>query len=630
MPARKARRTRPAPSRSASLIFLGATQPRGFALPEIGDAHPDPIVRELLQNSLDAAADAERPAEVHFTLGEAPLDDLPGIEAYRRHFEAAAGEREGVVLSPAERTAIRRIHETLRSGRAELLFCRDNGAGLDPARMTGIVTEIGSRKADGAGSYGVGHFTAFAASGLRYVLYAGRYRDGGDLRTAASGHAILASRSDRGRGADGFWLRSGQTSLLDGATDRDRYPAAAPPLLADELGRVEDSGSVVCIAGFNDFIDDRAETARSILRAAATHFLAAVWRDGMTVRVRDRGGERSVADRAALPSILEAGRDNSRASPGWLSGEKAWRAWEALEYGERLVLAGADVRVRLLGNADPRRDSRVHLFRNGMWITHDVRQLRMDQFRGWRTFDAVVLLDEGELHGLVRAAEGHEHRGIDPKRLADEDDRRRLNELLREIRAGLREHAGRIERTDSFVPQDFAMIRGNEEREAQSMPRARPRPSGGETEKGVTTNGAEGRGRGGTGRRRGGATPRPGTQLRLRSSLRPKLGPGGGIEEIEARWLFPGDRPPGAVGLRISLASGSDRTCDAELRPQWALLREIRGPGGAVLAAADGEDGDTELTIPADAGEMTIRLASPLPAASLPELDVVRRTADGP
>ena len=621
------------PAEDASLIFLNATQPQGFALPEIGDPDPEPIVRELLQNSLDAAAEAGgRTAEVHFTIGSAPLDELPGIRAYREHFEAAAAEREGERISPAERTAIRRIRETLRSGRVELLFCRDNGVGLDPARMTGVVTEIGSRKADGAGSYGVGHFTAFAASGLRYVLYAGRYRDGGDLRTAGGGHAILASRSDQGRGADGFWLREGQISLLDRGADRDRsgHPAAAPPLLANEIGRVADSGSVVCIAGFNDFIEDRTETARSILRAAARHFLAAVWRDGMTVHVRDRGGERSVADRAALPSILEAGRHDSQAARGWLSGEKAWRVWEALERGDRLALAGADVRVRLLGDADPRRDSRVHLFRNGMWITHDVRQLRMAQFRGWRTFDAVVLLDTGELHGLVRAAEGHEHRGIDPKRLADEDDRRRLNELLREIRAGLREHAGRIERADSFVPQDFAMIRGNEEREAQRMPSARPRPSGGETEEGVTTNGANGRGRGGTGRRRDSATPRPGTPLRLRSSLRPKLGPGGGIEEIEAHWRLPGDHPPEAVGLRISLASGSDRTCDAELRPQWALLREIRGPGGAVLVTADREDGDMELTIPADAGEMTIRLASPLPAASLPKLDVVRRTAAVP
>ena len=619
------------PAADASLIFLNATQPRGFALPEIGDAHPEPIVRELLQNSLDAAAEAGvRTAEVHFTIGSAPLDGLPGVGAYREHFEAAAAEREGEEISPAERTAIQRIRDALRSKQTELLFCRDNGVGLDPARMTGVITEIGSRKAGGAGSYDVGHFTAFAASGLRYVLYAGRYRDGGELRTAASGHAILASRSDRGRGADGFWLRSGQTSLLDGAADHDRYPAVAPPLLADELARIGDSGSVVCIPGFNDFIEDRAETTRSILRVAATHFLAAVWRNRMTVHVRDRSGDASVADRAALRSILKAGQYVVQAARGWLSGEKAWRAYEALEHGEQLRLAGADVRVRLLGDADPRRDSRVHVFRNGMWITHDVQQLRMDQFRGWRTFDAVVLLDEGELHGLVRAAEGHEHRGIDPKRLAEGDERDRLSALLREIRDGLRKHVGKIDRTESFVPHDFAMIRGSEEREAQRMPSTRPRPSSGETEESETNERHRRSGARPTGNRRTGASPRPGTPLRVRSSLKPRLGPSGGIEEIEARWLFPGDRPPGAVGLRVSLASGSDRTCDAELRPRWATLREIRGPGGAVLAAASSEDGDAELAIPADAGALTIRLASPLPPASLPELDVVRRTAADP
>ena len=619
------------PNADAGLIFLDAAQPRGFALPEIGDAHPEPIVRELLQNSLDAAAEAGcRTAEAHFTIGAAPLDGLPGIEAYREHFGAAAAEREGDALSPAERTAIRRIRAALDSGWTELLFCRDNGVGLDPVRMTGVITEIGSRKASGAGSYGVGHFTAFAASDLRYVLYAGRYRDGGALRTAVGGHAILASRSDRRRGADGFWLRAGQISLLDGGADRDRYPAAPPSLLADELGRIGDSGSVVCIAGFNDFVEDGAETARSILRAAATHFLAAVWRDGMTVYVRDRDGSASVADRAALRSILEAGRHNTRAASGWLSGEKAWRAWEALEYGEQISLAGADVRVRLLEDGDPRRDSRVHVFRNGMWITHDVPLLRTGQFSDRRTFDAVVLLDGGELHGLVRAAEGHEHRGIDPKRLVGKDERGRLSALLREIRDGLREHAGGIDRTKSFVPHDFAMIGGGEEREAQRMPRARPRPSRGETDEGAATGGAGSHGRSGRRNGRSGAVPGPGTPLRVRSSLKPRLGPGGEIEEIEARWSFPGDRPPAAVGLRVALASGSDRTCDAGLRPRWAALREIRGPGGAVLAAAADGDGSAELTIPADAGALTILLATPLPAASLPELDVVRRTAAAP
>ena len=193
------------------LIFSGTGEPSGFTTlaTSAWDGKPEPIVRELLQNALDAAG--EKPARVTFTIGSAPLADVPDIGTYREHFEEAAGERAGGVQGNEELRTIQRIRALLERKEAPVLFCRDHGHGLDAGRLDRVLREGDSGKdRAGAGSKGLGHLTAFAASDLRYVLYAGRSRDPGNgrMRDVASGHAILASRHDKSataRGGGGGW-----------------------------------------------------------------------------------------------------------------------------------------------------------------------------------------------------------------------------------------------------------------------------------------------------------------------------------------------------------------------------------------------------------------------------------------
>ena len=591
------------------------------------DGDSEPVARELLQNCMDATREAGRDhADVHFTIERVPLERIPGIAAYREHFETAVREHGSDATGPAA-TGIQRIRDALAAADTGLLVCRDNGLGLNTERLDGLLGEGSSHKSqEQTGSYGIGHLTAFSASDLRYVLYAGRaHDDDGALREIASGHAILASAGRAG--AHGYWIQ--QPSLFD----PNRYPEAIPPVLARHLEMTGDTGSVVCIVGFNSFRED-ADSALLLRRAAAMHFLAAVHDNAMTVHVRDAVGRDSVVNRSALPVLLDGVREQRRSSTG-LAGEFAHRAWRTLEEGELLTLAGAKVRFRLL-ESGAQRDSRVHVFRNGMWVASDVQQLRTGAFAGYRPFDAVILLDHGELYDLVCGAEGPEHRGLTPKRLGEKEQQDRLNALLRALRDGLRDHAGEEQLSQQFIPRGFASVRGVTLREAERVRRRRFRrePEGGRetpvTGRGAGTvvTGSNGHGTG-TRRSRPASAPLAGRAAHVQSTLVPRRGERGEIESLSVRWRFRDDPPPAAVGVRVLWPSGSDETCEAPLRPEWIRMLAIRDMDGTPLREADRTGGVTELLVPPTSGGISIQLAAAVPAHAVLALDVVRRVPSG-
>ena len=630
------------------LQFLGAATPHGFTTlaTSTWDGTPEPIVRELLQNALDAARAAERDrAEVVFTAAVAPIADLPGIDEYREHFEKAVEERAGDEQGTEERDTIRRISTVLADGSADVLFCRDNGQGLNGDRLRRVVIEGDSGKpTEGAGSKGLGHLTAFAASDLRYVLYAGRSRSPeGRLRDAASGHAILAARSSGGSngtgiGGDGFLLRYGQMGLF-GDSDA-MFPDRVPALLAGEMNALTDTGSVVALLGFNGFRgEDDADPAEAIREVAAAHFLAAIAVGEMTVRVHGASGKEQAVERGTLAEIIGRNK-NQRGGGATLPGEQAWRAWRVFDDGAArdldCELDGVHIRFRSLAG-EPVRDSRVQIYRDGMWITNKAPGLMPGDFGGNQPFDAVVMLTRGELYGLVRDAEGPEHRGLDRNRLVVGKNTKRwrtLRKLLRDVAARLREEAGERDDASAFVPADFAMFSGKTAREAETVRRYRPRTPPGPPD-GSTTDGPGGqgkRGRGGKpGRPRGagrGAAPKPGRAVPVRTSVVPRRDEDGEYRTLRVAWRLRDGVSAGFAGVRLRVPSGSDETCDQPLAPRWLKMRSIRHDGG-VAAQARGGSGK-EMVVPLVGGELEIALARPISNPNAIEIDVVhRRTADG-
>lgn len=303
----------------SDLVFPQSHEPKGFSTLAMAQhaGNPEPIVRELLQNSLDAAKLAssgtqQDPAEVVFTINEHPRDEIPGLLSYERAFNAAVEGRARPKIgkaSPNEQQVIKRIADALTRSSIRCLFCRDNGSGLGD--VASVLFEGNSDKPSGGGSFGVGHMTTFAASDLRYVLYAGRTDD----RDTAGGHAILAAHQMNGKlfSADGYYTR--ELDLF--SMDASRFNADVPDLFARQFEDMSDTGTIVCVTGFNDFRDD--EDARAaICRVAATNFLAAIQHGEFVVTVRDETkGTEHVVSKDTIGEILRQWAPYDLVAGGW-------------------------------------------------------------------------------------------------------------------------------------------------------------------------------------------------------------------------------------------------------------------------------------------------------------------------
>ena len=168
------------------IVFVkNLAAPEGFRSGEGTD--DEIVVRELVQNALDAGADT-----VDFRTVQIPVAQVPDIDGYRAAVEAIHPDLQ---QTPVARAALERIHRALDAETVTCLLCSDNGSGLQLDEYQRLLANAMSAKVGDAsvgklGSVGVGHLTALDASDMRYVLYASRGGDG----PLFGGQTMLASQ----------------------------------------------------------------------------------------------------------------------------------------------------------------------------------------------------------------------------------------------------------------------------------------------------------------------------------------------------------------------------------------------------------------------------------------------------
>lgn len=609
----------------------------GFTSAQVSqfDGSAEPVVRELIQNCLDAADKADRSAQVRFVITDVAAAELPGWSDYCEAFSEAKSERQKrrTTASHDEKMIIERISGLISREQVPVLICADNGCGLDPQRMISLLTVGNTDKGEGgAGSFGLGHHAAFGASDLRYVLYGSRYSHNGSNGTISSGHAILATRT-AGDGQllapEGYWRRANWRGRL--WQDGKEFPAEMPAMLAAHVPR-DTTGTVVAIAGFNDFHRDHddATAAEQIMQVAAANFSAAVDEGRLTVEIVDRDGQSRVTDRDSLTAALEAVAGRKRASQaGQIAGSQAHSAWLSLRDGAQLTpLPGVRVAWRSV-DAARGEQTQVHLFRKGMWISSRVEQLLKRNFASTWPFDAVVTLTEGELEELVRASEGPEHRGIKRQRLGN-DQKRLLRERLESVADALRVAVGQRDDEEEFTPESFATLDGDHIRKAEPVRRPRRQAGGGSQKTKVERGNKK---TGGVQRERRRGTPRPGSIPSYRHALRTDAEQG----IIEVRLDYgENTEDEHSMGIRVRRASGADGTCEQPFPDDYLLLAFVEDSESGV-ASTGGAEGETELSLPAAQGERTLRIkladAQARELASAPHLlsiDIVKRARAAP
>ena len=404
----------------------GGFTPAGIAA--FDNLRPAAVVRELIQNGLDAARNAgARPAVVTFRLERRPLASIPGIESYKGAFgKAVERQREmadGSLPGQAE-LVVARMTEALDNEEVEFLTVMDNGIGLNEQRMNALLSDGVSVKPGGAtGTYGNGHSTAIPVSDLRYVLYGG-ISDGG--QQIGSGHAVLASHVEAGdrhlRGGDGFYIRdfaAGRGTLYEYARNGE-----LPELIEEALAHLREiwgRGTAVIMPAFNNFLED-GTLWEMVSHAASANFFVAIDDGDLEVVVEDRrpgaDSEKRIVDKARLASVLMRHKERRRAR-AFLNGKRAFEGYEAYRRGKRQTVTTRAGKIGISLKEDVKGVTRVDLFRNGMWVTDRIPGF-YQKFTDRVPFHAVLSLDAEQgcdLHDWIRIAEGPLHDAIVVKRL---------------------------------------------------------------------------------------------------------------------------------------------------------------------------------------------------------------------
>ncbi|MGI9298162.1 MAG: hypothetical protein ACR2QC_09730 [Gammaproteobacteria bacterium] len=495
-----------------------------LALSVSADKNSPAIVREILQNSLDAAKAANREcAHVRFSVESVAVAGIPGIGEYNRALEKVE-EFCAQTNWPAQS---RDIFQGLKSNAAEeslpVLFVADNGMGLDNDNMEAILSDGLNKKMNpgAGGSHGNGHFTTFNLSDMRYLLYGGVSERDGML---ASGHAILASHQDAEGvyGKDGYYVAGIRPDLLR----HYDFPVGddIPPIILDKLQMIEsewNTGALIAVLDFNHFGKKTDEEAGDlILGAAARNFFVAVQRGELVVEVVFGGKCQSLtADN--LPKVMEDIAPDIGRTPKFPSHEKAERFYRLFTDGKKGGYGAHETKVEtaagvfdVIYRESNHASTRIALCRNGMWITDDIPMISGSRFAEHAPFEALVLCDDVGVCELVCLAEGNLHNALHIGMVKDRQKAQKLRDALKKIRESLQEKISK-QSDESF---DFLEIEGPGSI-GVSLGRDAPKkervgPAGG-TGGGL---GNRGRGRKGGKNRKGGSgkSAKPGSHINVR------------------------------------------------------------------------------------------------------------------
>ena len=605
----------------------------GFASPHVNreSVTEEVVVRELLQNALDASL-GTGPMKVKFSHRRIPTQQLPLIKDYTATFNAARKHRLHKVDSPAERQAIDRIRGCLQStSRATaVLACIDRGRGIDATALKHLYNTGDTTKRSGRGSVGLGHLTAFAASDLRYVLYAGRDTSG---RETFGGHAILATSSSSGKQLDAHGYIRGAQELLGSPASQASGSSVVPDLVRSWLPNDGSAGSVVAVIGYGPTAQAvRGSLEDRVLAAAAKSFVVAVHQGQLTVDCLVDGVKKASLEKETLAAALSPVRDQQRRRLGLgVLGREAWAAFETLEAGERVAVGkGLDGVTVWMRHLEAGERTLVCVFREGMWITSHAPHLQHANFTNLMPFCAVVNVDdpsagadEQSVCALVREAEGETHSQIRPSEITDSTKKELLDDALQRIAEALR-GCGKPSAGQIHEPEELRIFRGRQltpapappirrrEKDYEDPPDDSKPPTevvdiepGSDDGGGGTSKGGKGGGGGqdsGTGPARRRISSR-GNTSGIRVASRHVSG-----REWSVVWRANEIREAG-LRLVAVLPSGTDETTERQLDDAVLRLASVKIRGRAISPTPGTEEREVRLSEPNTAGEALVELA---------------------
>ena len=415
------------PSRNGGIDYVNDPSSTHFS-----DAPIAKLVRELIQNSLDAKHDGfADPVTVTFSETSVKRG-LIGGAALQRHLQsclvrATDDDRPDMVDLYTNALSV------IRQRDIPCLKVQDTGTmGLNDARWKALVIQEGAvSKGSGApgGSYGIGKNAILNVSDLQTVFYSTRLVEGRKgLVTKLQGKATLTGHSDPD-GSDEGLQHIGFCSLQeDGPIMGREIP---------EFFQLAETGTGVFIMGFNPHSSDWVD---QVATAVIENFFHAIHHQNLTVEVIPKDGSPVRIDHQTIDYLFE------RLTAINQNAVHYYRAIRDLS-GDDIAVTR---RFRDLGQlrayvvfaeGSPRRIA--HINRNGMLIT-DSREQKVNPLapRGrslWPDFVGVIVPDSDAGDLWLRKMENPSHDSLSSGHLRSEKDRREADRRLKQARRELGE-----------------------------------------------------------------------------------------------------------------------------------------------------------------------------------------------
>ena len=379
-------------------------------------------VREMIQNSLDAVKDAQKPVTVDMSTADVPSSEI-GARSLAGHMQQALEytrrqeDPEGVKFY---KNALR----ILKRRKIRTLAIRDsNTTGLVGDKWDALIYKEGTpnKRGTGAagGSFGIGKNAPYLVSALKTVFYSTRYLQRGRRELSIGRCKITAHQNPDRPGEElqhvGFGTR--------GRVKPARHP---PPSEGKEIYdgfRLDDVGSGIFVVGFDPQSDDWIGRAKiSIARS----FFAAIHDKKLRITV-----ESQRIDHETLDGIFEErGGDRELFYYRVICDSKTKTRRVSGDFGRFTVQLGTGV------EGSPNRAAYVN--RRGMLVT-DAGQFGSNPFHasvglGYAKYAAVVRAADDVTDEKVRRMEPPNHKAIEYRRITNAAERKVLRAQLQHVR----------------------------------------------------------------------------------------------------------------------------------------------------------------------------------------------------
>ncbi len=296
------------------------TGPNDTASSNFKDKSISVLVREIIQNSIDARKNNNEPVRVVFSLENIRIDDIPAV-----YDLSYALDKTGEYYSDIEKWKefCESAQKVLSKGECAILRVGDyNTFGLrgkddyNKGSLYKLTRAIGVNSSTGAGggSYGIGKSAPFESSNIRTVLYSTFNDDGEYIFTGSSRLACYKDDKGKIRRGTGYL---GKVSEEGAATVRefDRIPS---------MFRRTEQGTDVVILCYEDKSSDLEETGdwkRSLVKATHTNIWLAIYEMDLVVEFRKEGEAPLVINADTLKTVID---DFHGTYDGDSLGEDAW------------------------------------------------------------------------------------------------------------------------------------------------------------------------------------------------------------------------------------------------------------------------------------------------------------------